>query len=41
MCVNGWESRYTLGVNAYESDNPKVDEFSNIYESEKISSGIN
>ena len=33
--------RIPIGVNAHESDNPKIDESVNIYESEKISSSVN
>ena len=39
--LKSWESVYIFFVSAYESDNPKVDEFGNIYGSRKISSNIN
>ena len=41
MSVNGWESEDHFSVNSYESEYPKNDESGNIYESGKISSGVN
>jgi len=41
LCVNGQESEYPVSVNAYKSEYSKIDESENIYESGKISSGVN